>query len=148
MKFIEWSSDISVGSERLDEHHKIIIDCLNQLHPLIGAAGRDDEVRAVLDKLEDFVLIHFSEEEQCMKKAGYPDWVAHKEQHDKMYDIVFNMKSDVEHGRALNGQHLFETIYKWLLEHIMGEDRKYMSYLANPQEESKSVWHRANGKPY
>lgn len=148
MQFIEWTERMSVGSEILDGHHKMIIDCLNRLHPLIGASGREAEVHAVLAKLEDFVLIHFSEEELCMKKAGYSDWQAHKEQHDKMYDIVFGMKSDVEHGREVDAKKLFDIIYNWLLVHIMREDKKYEKYLINPSPGPKEIWVRSNGKPY
>lgn len=148
MNFIEWSNDMSVGSEVLDGHHKMIIDCLNQLYPLIGAKDKEEEVHAVLGKLEGYVLIHFSEEEQCMKKAGYPDWRAHKAQHDKMYDVVFSMKSDVENGRTLDAKHLFDIIYNWLIDHILGEDKKYGVYLRNPSPIPGEVWKRSNGRPY
>jgi hemerythrin-like metal-binding protein len=148
MEFIEWTERMSVGSAILDGHHKIIIDCLNRLHPLLGATGRDSEVHAVLAKLEDFVLIHFSEEEQCMKQGGYPDWRAHKEQHDKMYDIVFGMKSDVEHGRSLNAEHLFDVIYNWLLQHIMKEDKKYEKFITGTSNNTDGIWVRSNGRPY
>jgi hemerythrin-like metal-binding protein len=148
MKFIEWTTDISVGSDVLDGHHKMLIDCLNELHPLLDSTGRDAEVLAVLAKFEDFVLVHLSEEEQAMRKAGYPDFDAHKLLHDKLYDAVFALKSDVEHGRDVDAHKLFGLIYNWLLEHIMGEDRKYIPYLANPDPEAKGVWTRANGRPY
>lgn len=139
---------MSVGSDVLDGHHKMIIDCLNRLHPLIGAVGRDAEIHGVVDKLEDFVLVHFSEEEQYMKKSGYPDWQTHKEQHDKMYDVVFGMKSDVEHGRELDAKNLFDIIYDWLLQHIMKEDKKYVEYITNTVGEPTGVWVRSNGRPY
>lgn len=148
MQFIEWTEQMSVGSSVLDGHHKMIIECLNRLHPLIDTTGRDAEVHAVLATLENFVLVHFSEEEQCMKKAGYPDWRAHKKQHDKMYDIVFGLKSDVEHGRSVNAKHLFDILYKWLIEHIMGEDKKYEKFIRNPLEKSDGIWIRSNGRPY
>ena len=148
MQFIEWTEQMSVGSNVLDGHHRMIIDCLNQLHPLLDATDRDTEVHAILAKLEDFVLVHFSEEEQYMKRVGYPDWHAHKEQHDKMYDVVFGLKSDVEHGRAVNAKHLFDIIYNWLLQHIMGEDKKYMGFLNNPTAEPEGIWVRANGRRY
>ncbi len=83
-----------------------------------------------------------------MKRVGYPDWAAHKEQHDQMYEIVFGMKSDVEHGRSLNAKKLFDIIYNWLLQHIIGEDKKYEKYLKNPAPESEGLWTRANGRRY
>lgn len=145
MKFIEWKSEMSVGSEKLDGHHQMIIDCLNQLHPLLEGKGNSDEVVAVLAKLEDFILVHFSEEEQAMKRAGYPDWKAHRDLHDQMYDVVYNLKADVEHGRDLDAKKLFDLIYDWLVRHIMGEDRKYMPYFDHP-EAPQGVWTRSNGR--
>lgn len=148
VSFIQWSAEMSVGSPELDGHHRMIIDCLNSLHPLLGATGRETEVAEVLGRLEEFVLLHFSEEEQVMRKAGYPDWRSHKAQHDAMFDVVFNLKSDVEHGRTLDAQHLFDLVYDWLLKHILGEDRKYQPYLEHPHAEADSTWHRRNGRLY
>ncbi|MBI1209442.1 MAG: bacteriohemerythrin [Azospirillum sp.] len=140
MKSVEWTDAMSVGSDVLDGHHKMIIDCLNRLQPLIGSEEREADIASVVEALEEFVLIHFSEEEQCMKKAGYPDWQAHKEQHDRMFDIVFGLKADLDHGRTIDAERLFELFYDWLLQHILGEDRKYMSYIANPTPHPTAQW--------
>ncbi|HEY0835512.1 MAG TPA: bacteriohemerythrin [Azospirillum sp.] len=148
MQAVEWTQDMSVGSDVLDGHHKMIVDCLKRLGPLLGRDERADEIKAVLATLEDFVLVHFSEEEQQMRAAGYPGWREHKELHDGMYDVVFNLKSDVEHGRVPEAAKLHELVYGWLIAHIMGEDRKYMPYLENPDPSGSSVWVRSSGRPY
>jgi len=140
MKFIEWDPAMSVGSTEIDGHHRMIIDCLNRLHPLIGTEGKETEVHEVVDALEDFILVHFSVEEQAMIHAGFPDWRAHKELHDRLFDEVFNLKSDIEHGRPIDAGRLFETIYEWLMKHILGEDAKYAPYLQAPEGVSAAVW--------
>jgi len=122
---------MSVGSELFDGHHKIIIDCLNALHPLLGKPDAKDELIAVLARLEEFVLLHFGEEERTLRLANYPDWRAHKEQHDQMYDVVFALKSEVENGQTLEAAYLHEIIYGWLVNHILKEDKKYQPYLTN-----------------
>lgn len=146
MKFIEWTEDMSVGAEALDNHHKMIIDCLNALHPLLDATGKDAEILAVMAKLEDFVLIHFSEEEQEMKRAGYPDWRAHKALHDQMYDVVFSLKSDVARGERVDAKRLFGLIQDWLVTHILGEDRKYVPYTDTHAAKPVAQWKRSNGR--
>ncbi len=146
MTVIGWSPEMSVGSEVLDGHHRMILDCLARLEPLLGSHHDQAELLSVLGTLEDFILVHFSEEEQAMKRAGYPDWRAHKELHDKMYDVVFDLKSDVERGKELDAQALFDLIYGWLIKHIMGEDRKYMPYLENPHPEDSAEWHWSSGR--
>ncbi len=148
MQAVEWTSQMSVGSDVLDGHHKIIVDCLNRLGPLLGSHGHGDEIKAVVTMLEEFVLLHFSEEEQQIRAAGYPDWRRHKELHDQMYDIVFNLKSDIEHDRAPEAEKLHELIYNWLVAHILGEDRNYVPYLQNPDAAAGKMWARGNGRRY
>jgi hemerythrin len=146
MDFIEWTAEMSVGKDSLDGHHKMIIDCLNALHPLLESDASEDKILAVMAKLEDFVLVHFSEEEQDMKRAGYPDWRAHKELHDRMYDVVFSLKSDIERGEKLDARRLFELIQDWLVTHILGEDRKYVPFLADATARPVGQWKRSNGR--
>lgn len=146
MKFIEWTADMSVGVEALDGHHQMIIECLNNLHPLLDADGRNDDVLAVMAKLEDFVLVHFSEEEQEMKRAGYPGWREHKALHDRMYDVVFSLKSDLAQGDKVDARRLFALIEDWLVTHILGEDRKYVPYLADHSAKPVAQWKRSNGR--
>ena len=146
--FIVWTDAMSVGRSSLDERHKMIIDCLNRLHPLLGIADRDAEVHRVIEDLEDFVLVHFSEEEKLLREVGYPEWRRHKEIHDAMYELVFKMKADVEHGRTPNAQLVFAILNDWLVGHILGEDRKYIPYLNNPAPIGTPEWHRSNGRPF
>lgn len=146
MNFVEWTAEMSVGSDALDDHHKMIIDCLNDLHPLLETHAPEAKVLAVMAKLEDFVLVHFSQEEQDMKRAGYPDWQAHKELHDRMYDVVFALKSDIQNGENVDAQRLFQLIQDWLVTHILGEDRKYVPYMTDPAAKPVAQWKRSNGR--
>lgn len=129
MDLVQWDASMSVGSDLFDGHHKIIIDCLNDLHPLLGKKNCNAEIAPILDRLEQFVLVHFGEEERTLRQIGYPDWRAHKDQHDQMYDLVFKFKSDVESGRSLEAAYLHEILYTWLIKHILGDDKKYTAYL-------------------
>ena len=129
MDLVKWDDTMSVGSDVFDGHHKIIIDCLNDLVPLLGRNDCPEELLSVLERLENFVLVHFGEEERAMKLHDFPDWRQHKELHDRMYDMVFNMKADAEKGRSLEAGYLHEVLYSWLLQHILGEDKRYRPYL-------------------
>ncbi len=146
--FIAWTEAMSVGHERFDGHHRVIIDGLNRVHPLLGTTGREAEVHAVIETLEDFVLVHFSEEERLLREIGYPDWRPHKAMHDAMYELVFKMKADIEHGRTPDAQLLFAILNDWLVGHILGEDRKYIPYLDHPAPRAEPIWHRSNGRPF
>lgn len=138
--YITWTPAMSVESTVLDDHHRIIVDCLNTLHPMIGQPDRATDLPAVVDRLEHFVLVHFSEEESLMIKAGYPDWRAHKELHDRMYEVVYSLKSDIQRGKMVDAAQLFDLVNGWLVQHILGEDRKYVPYLKDPHEPKSHEW--------
>ncbi len=145
MDRIAWTAEMSVGSETLDEHHRMLINCLNQLGELLKTSADQARLAEVVSALEEFVLVHFSEEEQAMRAAGFPDWRAHKALHDRMYDLVFSLKSDVEHGRAVDAVRLHGLLYDWLMKHILGEDRAYIPFLEHPNPEAASVWRGSHG---
>lgn len=138
--YIIWTPAMSVESEVLDGHHRMIVDCLNALHPLVGRPDQQGEVHEVVDRLEHFVLVHFSEEERLMIDAGFPGWQGHKQLHDKMYDVVFDLKSDVEQGKLVDAERLFEMLNTWLVQHILGADREYVPYLSSPERPKADVW--------
>lgn len=148
MELIQWTEEMSVGSPVLDGHHQMLIDCLNRLQPLLDGDGNDQRIGAVMASLEDFVLVHFSEEEQEMKLAGYPDWRQHKDLHDRMYDLVFSMKSDIERGKMPDARHLYGILHDWLISHILGEDRKYVPYTSKHDHAPVGTWKRSNGREY
>jgi hemerythrin len=56
-----------------------------------------------------------------------------------MYDVVFNLKTGVEKGQNLEAAYLHEIIYNWLVKHILVEDKKYESFLAQVQSQQKPI---------
>lgn len=34
-KFIEWTGELSVGIEEIDEQHKVLVDLINEIHEVI-----------------------------------------------------------------------------------------------------------------
>ncbi len=146
--FIAWTDAMSVGNLRLDDQHKIIIECLNRLHPLLDLPNQQAEINTTIEKLEDFVLIHFSEEEQAMRLANFPNIREHQSQHDAMFELVFKMKTDIEHGRTVDARTLFGILNEWLVGHILSSDRDYIPYLGRPDGAPARVWRRSNGRPF
>ena len=76
----------------------------------------------------------------------YPDWRAHKQLHDQMYEVVFSLKSDLERGEKLDARRLFELIQDWLVTHILGEDRKYVPFTSSVNAKPVGQWKRSNGR--
>jgi hemerythrin len=123
--FVEWSDDLSVGIEEIDDQHKELVDLVNEMHEAIHQRRGRDVVRRVLAKLADYTRIHFAVEESLMRILGYPDYETHKEQHEQLIRHMTALQNKVDSGKTAIGFELMHFLKVWLTKHIMESDREY-----------------------
>jgi hemerythrin-like metal-binding protein len=78
----------------------------------------------------EYACEHFALEEALMAQARYPELVRHKAEHDKLTAEVAKLMQDVESGKTVLSMKLLQFLRSWLQDHIMGCDKKYVSYLS------------------
>lgn len=129
MEPVQWSSWMSVGIERLDEDHRILINIVNKL--MVGENRHDPVViEGILDDLVAYTRHHFSEEEQVMQRAAFPGYHAHKALHDNLTKQVEAYRRLWQHNRdSLVGDEMFGFCSDWLARHILKEDARYGDHL-------------------
>ena len=64
--FLEWSEDLSVGVEAIDDDHRILITLLNRLYAASQKADEGKMTSEVLVDLAAYVVRHFRREETVM----------------------------------------------------------------------------------
>ncbi len=123
MELIQWSPNLSVGIDVIDEQHIRIVDYTNHLIRA-NQRGDKDAVGDVLVELMDYTQSHFAFEESLMAQADYPHLQAHKKVHE-----LFTRKVEDYQRRYLQGEgiadELLQTLTTWLLNHINKEDAVY-----------------------
>ena len=69
---VKWTTNLSVGVEKIDEQHKIWFDKANNLFQ----AGKNRKSREVIEEmlqfLDEYTKEHFSDEEAYMEQIKYP----------------------------------------------------------------------------
>ena len=65
---MEWTDDLSVGVELIDEQHKELFNRINDLVTAIKSATCTYKLPDVIQFLEDYIVKHFSEEERYMMR--------------------------------------------------------------------------------
>ena len=85
-KFIEWSNELSVGIEEIDEQHKVLVDLLNQIHEAIQQRHGAEATGEIIDRLGEYTRIHFAVEESLMRILHYSEYERHKEEHDRLIE--------------------------------------------------------------
>ena len=128
-KRIDWKDEYSVGIESIDEQHKKLINLINTLQTIVDYTSEEKLERECLAAVVDYTRTHFVYEEELMKNYGYPDFEAHKAQHQKMIDKVNNLLAEYENNRERAMRHALDFLKQWLVRHINGTDKQYSEFL-------------------
>ncbi len=133
MENLEWSNEMSVGSEEIDRQHQVLFSLYNNLlvvlsNPVANKVfGLSD---GVLEGLVDYVKIHFAYEEDLIARAGYPDVSEHKAQHEIYVRTILEAQDRLGQGMGEDGwDSLCKFLSEWLVGHVMGTDRLYIPYI-------------------
>ncbi len=128
---VAWTKDLSTGFLEIDEQHKELIGRINALLEACAGNRPRDEVGKVIEFLEEYVVIHFTSEENRMLDMGYPEYRRHKDEHTIFIERVAGLKRAFrEEGAGADVLHLAtRTLMEWLDVHIRRTDRKLGSYL-------------------
>ena len=128
---IIWTKDLSVGINRIDEQHQILIDKTNQLFEA-GKNGKSKEyVGQMLDFLEDYTKQHFKDEEAYMASIKYPELNEHKKHHADFVNQLLQIKNrfNVTGGNISVIISVNQMIIDWLKRHILTIDKKIAQFV-------------------
>ena len=126
---IEWKDAYSVGIQSIDDQHKRLIDLMNNLETVVKYSPGEEFERKCLAALVDYTKTHFAFEEELMSKYGYPDFEAHKAQHEKMIVKVNEFVADYEKHPEKTIKAALHFLEQWLIRHINGTDKEYSEFL-------------------
>jgi len=128
MILIEWKESFSVGIELFDQQHKELVRMLNEVFEAVRKKKSNRTLAPILKSLEEYVDVHFRDEEQKMLAQGFNGYEEHKREH---LDLTASLKDFRRRfNPAANGCsiQLMKFLESWLIDHIIGTDMKYKSF--------------------
>lgn len=128
MALMKWDQTLSVQIDSIDTQHQKLVGLLNKLHDSMAAGTGRQVVDAVLDELVTYTKEHFAFEEGLLKKANYPDFMAHQAEHTKLTAQAVELQKNIKNGQALT-MDVMNFLVNWLSQHIMKVDKKYVPYV-------------------
>ncbi|KAF0219430.1 MAG: hemerythrin family [Geobacteraceae bacterium] len=129
MALLTWNDGYSVKVKQFDDQHKKLIDLVNQLHDAMKVGKGGQIIGDVLKALIDYTGTHFAAEERLMKLHSYPDYEAHKKEHNMLVMQVLDVQKKYQEGNAPITQNIMNFLKEWLVKHIQGDDKKYGPFL-------------------
>jgi hemerythrin len=98
MPLIDWEDKFSVNIEVIDEQHKMLLKTINKLYDATNAGTRVAVLDETFKNLAEYTTDHFATEEELMVKFGYPDYVEHKNEHERCVLKVLEFKKRFDEG--------------------------------------------------
>jgi hemerythrin len=130
---ITLSKDMEVGVLEIDAQHMELVDRLNSLTSMGHDAVSKEETQKTLDLLEEYIVKHFSDEEELQRQNKYPEYEAHKKMHELYIDEFQKLKKEfAENGYSLKfTMDLNNSLINWIVKHIKSADVELGKFLKN-----------------
>ena len=136
MTIFEWDDSLSVHIESIDKEHKTLLDMINNYYGQIHAIHNGfstlslKELRIeLIANMKHYATTHFKTEEDFFEKYNYPEFKAHKKEHDDFVEKVLELEERLESGKLILTTELTDFLKEWLIDHIKGSDQKYAEFL-------------------
>lgn len=130
MKDITWSDILSIGVKEIDDDHRRLIDLFNILNHSVTEGRAPEYLGAVLEELINCTVWHFSHEERLMLEYGYQGLADHKTEHKDLIQSVKELQQKILRAGVLVAKDDLEYLERWLTQHILHDDMKMGSFLA------------------
>ncbi len=124
---VEWNDSFALGLAEIDGHHQNLIAMINDLWRAIVDRKSGETVSVILDRLEQYTVMHFGAEEALMRSMGYPNLDEHRRAHEKFIRQIADEREKHAAG-ALIALEVLRFLSKWLVAHIQTMDREYAEH--------------------
>ena len=142
MSQIEWDGSYSVGNPEIDEQHKRWIELFNRMDERM-LAGDQTALRNLasdsLNEMMEYTKYHFEQEEDYLRKIGYPEIRQHIRLHRNFEAQVHQYDREIRDGLIVLNSRIVKTIRNWLVNHILVEDRKYSQFAAGARHSQPGI---------
>ena len=127
MKLV-WKQEYECGHEAIDEEHRQLFSCSNQLLHAIYDNKPKKQISPLINQLLTHIQTHFGNEEKIMASMGYPHTDEHACIHRQLVNQATHLARQFEENR-LDFDEIFSFIANdVIIEHMQEEDRKFFLF--------------------
>lgn len=131
---IQWNPNLyKIGIKLIDEQHNTLFSALEKLQNSFGKENEKEISTEIINFLLDYVQKHFKDEEEIMTSISFPNLDFHMEQHLNFIENCKEFRSmfDTEGPNKKLLLQIYNTVFKWLVEHISISDKEISKYIKN-----------------
>lgn len=122
----QWNSKLKVGSEVIDNQHKVLFELIKDLNNAIQAGASVRVVDVLLGVLRDYAFQHFQTEEDYF--TTHTDFTRHCLEHYALIKKLNAFILDFRNNRTKEGKEPSAFLEDWLVKHIERFDIPFFSH--------------------
>ncbi|MBU5635867.1 hypothetical protein KOM00_03895 [Geomonas sp. Red69] len=135
----KWTSDLVVGIEDIDQCHKYVVEKINEAYDRFMTGPPPEGY--IFDEILVYMAQCFDYEQMLMMDTCYPDFLAHRDEHEIFRQRMIDIRSPRNASSSLSIDQLV-ILDHWVSHHIRECDAKlgaFVGDLSAPQGRSKTA---------
>lgn len=126
---IQWAERYRTGIPFVDAQHQELFRVVARLQESLARNAGDPALRNQLDELLSLLRVHFRDEEEFLRRHGYPDLLAHVAEHTALQGELEQIQQRYERNAAPLASMIGTFLGGWLRHHISEGDFNYARFL-------------------
>lgn len=124
----EMKDEYLTGIEQIDNEHRVLFEIAEEIYQLCVnefVPDKYDHITNLIQRLKDYSLTHFRNEEAYMESIQYKRMFTQKIQHDNFIRKLDTMDLEiVDENQAQAIENLLKFVTDWMIEHILETDKR------------------------
>jgi hemerythrin len=129
MVLVPWDENSRVNVAAIDEQHEQLVGFINQFHEAMKVGKEQHHLSSILCDLLAFTGTHFAFEESLMSEYDYPERTQHKEEHDRLIELLTNIERQSRDSNLLLSFAIAAELKGWAMTHLVGKDKELALFL-------------------
>lgn len=130
---LEWKRDWECGHKEIDQQHMELVKQGDRLIFLSLANADHKQILEQLNAVLKTITDHFVEEEQTLKKLGYPEYQEHAAIHQSLIQKALKLKRSYLNGELRPTSFFTFIVNDIIIGHMLESDAEYYSYISQVQ---------------
>ena len=121
-----WKDEYAIGIQEIDNQHETLLEFVTEFEKAVEGRAHLNTVQPLIARAREFVKFHFALEESLMQIVDYPQFAAHRAEHQDVLEQFAILEQRVLR-QEMNAE-LLPLVHAWLFRHTIDSDQPFVRY--------------------